>query len=170
MRLFVTGSWYHRDKPIDIMDVLRAEGHEIVLDWTKEAHLSKPKKGQYDAILEAVRTADAVVASLEGYEHRMESATFYMIAAALFLRKRLIVMDPAKLTRHSTNVEGVPVHPAFNNLIGVGLYSDPCCSWVTTVDEVVDMLPRKTLKLDHNLPERSGGGIGCFPVHQLKPQ
>lgn len=152
MRLFVTGSWYHRDKPINIMDVLRERGHEIVLDWTQSAHLDKPKKDQYNAILEAVRTADAVVASLEGYEHRMESATFYMIAAALFLRKRLIVMDPAKLTRHTTNVEGVPVHPAFNNLIGLGLYTDPCCSWVTTIEEAIDMLPKKNRKLDVTSP------------------
>jgi len=37
---------YNRDKPINIMDVLRKEGREIVLDWTTEEHLSKSHKDQ----------------------------------------------------------------------------------------------------------------------------
>lgn len=139
-----SGSWYEQGKQASMRETFESKGYKVLCDWTSPEHQAKSKVDQWEAITDAIRNADAVFFSFEDMEHRTQSATFAQFFQATFIRKPVVVYDPAKATREHRNRSGQPVHPAFSHLMGHPLYDHDNVAWVDKLDDAYAALAKFT--------------------------
>ena len=111
----------------------------VLCDWTTPEHTNKSKPDQWHAIVDAIKNCDVVLLSFEDMDERTHSATFaqFFIASAI-KNKRIVVYDPAKLTRSNRNKHGFSVHPSFNHMMALPMYDDasfPNVAWIADKSE-----------------------------------
>jgi hypothetical protein len=137
----MSGSWFD---PITARDTIRSlQTHPdanilVYCDWTSIDHTNKPTSEQWRVINNAIKMCDVLYFSFEHMEKRIYSATFVQFFIASTIKdKRIVVYDPAKQTRTNRNLKGFPVHPSFNHLMALPLYSDqfPNIAWIANQDE-----------------------------------